>query len=661
MYPSENIGPGEFDLVAAERDHQVTTIDGLIVLAFVAYAISNGFRSRTQASRNLEEYFLAGRTLPGWKAGLSMAATQFAADTPLLVTGIIATAGVFGLWQLWIFAVTFLWMGFVMAGAWRRAGVVTDAELTELRYGGRPAAVLRGIKAVYLGTVINCTVLAWVLFAAARIAEPFLLWNEWLPAGVLQPVISLVEVVGMPLTAGVESPEVWVTTANNLISLVLVLTVTALYSATGGLRSVAATDIVQIAIMFVGTLFFTVLVVREVGGLGAMTARVYDLFATGGPGGIRPDEILAFTPDRGKDVTATVLSLLGLLWLINAYSDGTGYLAQRSMACRSDRDATTAAVVFTFTQIVVRSLLWLPLGVGLLVLFPPDPGLAPELMQADREATYVRGMVELLPPGLMGLMLTGMLAALASTVDTHLNWGASYWTNDIFKRFVCETWRKTAPSGRALVWVARSANVLILVIALAIMTQLTSINQAWQTTLLFGAGLGVVLVLRWIWWRVNAWAEIVAMVVSSVAAPILMVSLDDDQQALRLLIVATVSTASALGVVWLKGPESAERLGEFYQRVQPVGFWGPIARATGVDNTAGSRRLWRALGATVLCLLSVFCLLVGLGTWLIGSPSPVWIASREAWIGGLLLAGLSLCPVWYRLGYPKADVSGKSV
>ena len=638
-----------------KRGRRVTTIDGLIVLAFVVYAISNGFRSRRQASRSLEEYFLAGRTLPGWKAGLSMAATQFAADTPLLVTGIIATAGVFGLWQLWIFAVTFLLMGFVLAGAWRRAGVVTDAELTEVRYGGRPAAVLRGVKAVYLGTIINCTVLAWVLFAAARIAEPFLLWNQWLPAEILRPVISLVEVIGMPLTAGVDDPDVWVRTANNLVSLVMVLAVTALYSATGGLRSVAATDIVQIAIMLVGTLSFTVLVVQEVGGLDAMTTRVYDTFATGGPGGIQPDQILAFTPDHGKDVTATVLSLLGLLWLINAYSDGTSYLAQRSMACRSDRDATTAAVVFTFAQILVRSLLWLPLGIGLLVLFPPEPGLSPDLMQADREATYVRGMVELLPPGLMGLMLTGMLAALASTVDTHLNWGASYWTNDIYKRFVCEAWRKTEPSGRALVWVARGANVLILVIALAVMTQLTSINQAWQTTLLFGAGLGVVLVLRWIWWRVNAWAEIAAMVVSSVAAPVLMISLDDDQQALRLLVVAAVSTAAALVAVWLKGPEETERLSEFYQRVQPVGFWGPVARANGVDETVGPRQLWRTLSATVLCSLSVFCLLVGVGTWLVGSPTPVWIPSRPVWIGGLLLLGLLLCPVWYRLGYLQAS------
>ena len=628
----------------------MSTVDALIVVAFIAYAVSAGFRNRRQASKNLEEYFLAGRTLPGWKAGLSMAATQFAADTPLLVTGILATAGVFGLWQLWIFAITFLLMGFVLAGAWRRAGVVTDAELTEVRYGGTPAAVLRGVKAFYLGTIINCTVLAWVLFAAARIAEPFLLWHEWLPPGALQPVVSLVAWVGTPLTiGGLDDPEVWVKTADNLVSLAMILVVAALYSATGGLRSVAATDVVQIAIMFLGTVAFTTIVVREVGGLGAMTDRVYDAFAGGGPGGILPDEILAFTPDRGKDVTLTVLSLLGLLWLINLTSDGTGYLAQRAMACRTDRDATTAAVVFTFTQVLVRSLLWLPLGVGLLVLFPPDPGLAPELLQADREGTYVRGMAELLPSGVRGLMLTGMLAALASTVDTHLNWGSSYWTNDIYKRFVCQAWWKTEPSGRALVWVARGANILILMIALAIMTQLTSINQAWQTTLLFGAGLGVVLVLRWVWWRMNAWAEIAAMLVSSVAAPFLIIYLDDDQQALRLLVAATVSTAAALAAIRIKGPEDRRLLIAFYQRVRPVGFWGPIAREVG--DGAGPRRLGRALGAVATCSLSIFCLLVGIGTWLVGSPPPVWLPSRPLWIGGLLCAGLALCPVWYRLGY----------
>ena len=636
-------------------------LDWVIVLAFVAYAVSTGLRHRRQASRNLEEYFLAGRTLPGWQAGLSMAATQFAADTPLLVTGIVAISGIFGLWQLWIYAVTFLVMGFVLAGAWRRAGVVTDAELSEVRYGGTTAAVLRGVKAVYLGTIINCVSLGWVLFAAAKIAEPFLLWDQWLPASLFQPVVALVETVGVPLASVTpDDPLVWVRTASNLISLVLILGVTALYSATGGLRSVAATDVGQIGIMFVGTIAFTVFVVREAGGLGGMTTRLQETFADGGPGGILPDQILAFTPGRAKDATLTVLSMLGLLWLINSVSDGTGYLAQRSMACRSDRDAKTAAVVFTFAQIVLRSLLWLPLAVGLLVLFPPDPALAPELLQGDREATYVRGMAELLPVGVMGLMLTGMLAALASTVDTHLNWGASYWTNDLYKRFVCEGWRKTTPSGRSLVWVARASNVLILLIALAVMTRLTSINQAWQVNLLFGAGLGVVQVLRWIWWRMNAWAEIAAMLASAVAAPILLATFGDDQQALRLLLMGLLSTAAALGAVWLKGPERPEVLAAFYQRVRPVGFWGPVAAAVGGagEATAGPRRLWRAAGATLLCAGTVFCLLVGLGTWLVGSPAPAWVPSRALWIGMLLLVGTALCPVWYRLGYGGPETTG---
>ena len=425
-------------------------IDLAIVAAFVLHAAAAGARNRRAASRNLDEYFLAGRSLSGWQAGLSMAATQFAADTPLLVTGLIATAGIFALWQLWIYALAFLLMGFALSSGWRRAGVLTDAELTELRYGGPAAAVLRAVKAVYFGTVLNCTVLAWVLLAAATIAGPFLRWDEWLPAGLFEPVVDLVAWVGVPLALGqAGDPGVWTTTASNLISLVLLLALVASYSATGGLRGVVATDIVQIGVMLAGTAAFAWIVAAEAGGPWAIAERIREQYAGGGPGGIRPDEILAFTPDRARGATPALLGMLGLLWLIQLNADGSGYLAQRTMACRSDRDARTAAVVFTGTQVVLRSLLWLPLGLGLLVLFPPDPGLAPELLQADREASYVRGMAELLPPGVKGLMLTGMLAAIASTVDTHLNWGASYWTHDIYGRFVCRAWRGVEPDDRA--------------------------------------------------------------------------------------------------------------------------------------------------------------------------------------------------------------------
>ena len=652
---------------SGHTDPRMTALDLLILGAFVVYAIGAGLRNRRAASRDLESYFLADRSLPGWRAGLSMAATQFAADTPLLVTGLIATAGIFALWQLWIYALAFLLMGFVLASGWRRAGVVTDAELTEVRYGGRPALVLRGIKAVYFGTLFNCVVLAFVFLAAARIAEPFLLWHEWLPAGLFDPLVALVEWVGVPLTldaGGPDDPAVWRHTASNLLSLVLILAVATFYSTTGGLRSVVATDVVQLAIMLAGTAAFAALAVREVGGLGAVAERIRETFAGGGPNGILPDQILAFTPDRARDATAAVLGLFALQWLIQINADGTGYLAQRSMACRSDADAKTAAVVFTFTQVVLRSLLWIPLGLGLLVLFPPDAALvgSPDLLQADREATYVRGMAELLPPGLKGLMVTGMLAALASTVDTHLNWGASYWTNDIYKRFVCQLWLGREPDGRALVRVARGANVLLVALALLVMTQLTSINAAWQTSLLLGAGLGAVLILRWVWWRMNAWAEIAAMLTSLVAAPLLMIYIDDDRHAVRLLAVAAAATAAALAAVRIAGPEDRTLLVAFYRRVRPPGFWGPVARdaragadaGASPDAAAGPARLGRSLAAAGICALSVFCLLVGTGSWIAGSPAPRWFPFDAAWRVGLVAAGLALAPGWYRLGYGAA-------
>lgn len=629
-------------------------LDFLIVAAFVAFAVRSGLRNRRAASRNLDEYFLANRSLPGWQAGLSMAATQFAADTPLLVTGLIATAGIFALWQLWIYALAFLLLGFVLAPGWRRAGVLTDAELAEVRYGRRAAAVLRGVKAVYFGTVFNCTVLAFVFFAAAQIAEPFLLWHAWLPDRLFLPVADLAQRIGVPLTIGPpDDPGVWTRTASNLISILLILAVATFYSTTGGLRSVVATDVAQLAVMLLGTAAFAAVVVAEAGGLGAVTERIHALYAGGGPGGILPEQILAFTPDRARDASAAVLLLFGLQWLIQINADGTGYLAQRSMACRGDADAKTAAVVFTFTQVLLRSLLWIPLGLGLLVLFPPAAGLAPDAgaLQADREAAYVRGMAELLPPGVKGLMVTGMLAALASTVDTHLNWGASYWTNDVYKRFVCQLWLRREPGGRSLVWVARGSNVLLVGIALAIMTRLTSIQAAWQTSLLLGAGMGVVLILRWIWWRMNAWAEIAAVLASLVAAPLLMLFVGDDRHALRLLLAAAFATAAALAAVRIAGPEDRDRLAAFYRRVRPAGFWGPVARDAGADEDDGPRRLWRALAATGSCGLSIFCLLVGIGSWIADGPAPRWFPFDGAWRGGLIAAGVALTPLWYRLGY----------
>jgi len=624
-------------------------LDVAILLAFVAHALTSGWRARRAASRNLEEYFLAGRGLSGWQAGLSMAATQFAADTPLLVTGLIATAGIFSLWRLWIYALAFLLLGFVLAPAWRRARVVTDAELSELRYGGRAASWLRAVKALWLGTVFNCTVLAMVLFAAVNVAEPFLLWDRWLPEALFDPVVGLVRAVGVPFAresfaAPVEA-DLWVRSARNLVSMAALVTVTTLYSATGGLRSVVRTDVAQFGVMIVATAGYAAWVVDQAGGLGSLIEGLRSRYAVGGPGGLSADELLAFTPSRARDASFVVLAVFGLQWLVQMNADGTGYLAQRTMACRSERDARRAALVFSTAQILLRSFLWLPIGLGLLLLLPPDPALPAEALRAEREASFVRG-IEALPPGLLGLMLTAMLAALASTIDTHLNWGASYWAHDLYGRFWCRGWRGREPGGRSLVWAARLSTLLILGVALAIMTQLSSIQRAWQTSLLLGAGTGVVLVLRWVWWRITARGELAAILASMVLAPLLLAALPPQQEALRLLLMAAGATAAGVAASLGLGPEPAERLEAFHARARPPGFWGPF------DGGAGVARLGRGLAATFLAGFSLFCVLTGAGSWLVGSPPPASFPWRGPWIALLLVLGVGLVPVWWRWAFP---------
>lgn len=619
-------------------------IDVLILAAFVLYSIYNGFRNRRLASRSLEDYFLAGRTLSGWKAGLSMAATQYAADTPLLVTGLFATAGIFSLWRLWIYGIAFLTMGFLLAASWRRARVLTDAELTELRYGGPLSSLLRGIKAIHLGTMVNCTVLAMVLIAAARIAEPFLLWHDWLPEAIYNPMRHLVQQLNFQLTTSPADPtDLWTYSTNNFISILWIVAFTWLYSTTGGLRSVVATDVVQFSIMIVGTLFYAVYVCVKVGGIGALSTQLQALYGTPAA-----EELLSFGPSRWNDAMILFLALLAVQWFAQVNSDGTGYLAQRSMACRSDRDARIAAVTFTFSQIVLRSLLWLPIIVGLLILYPvehlPELGTASEAFRIEREASFAWGIRDLLPIGIRGLMLTAMLAALASTVDTHLNWGASYWTNDLYKRYLMEGWLQRTPSPKELVWVARLSNLGILILALLIGAHLSSIQGAWHLSLLFGSGLGVVLILRWIWYRINIYSELTAGVVSLAFAPILLFLFPDWDEGERLLSMVVISTTMVIGVTLLTPPESESTLQRFYTTTQPVGFWGPTARQLGDDPMKSRRLFYRAIAAILSSAGSVFLLLVGIGRLLIGNG--------EGTIGSILLigVGLALIPLWIRWG-----------
>lgn len=624
------------------------SLDIAIIGGFILYFIYSGLKSRKVASKNLEEYFLAGRTLKGWQAGLSMAATQFASDTPLLVTGLIATAGVFALWQMWIYALSFLFVGFLLAPCWRRAKVLTDAELTELRYGNSKALALRVYKAFFFGTVFNCTVLAWVFFAATRIAEPFLIWNEWISPSIFGIFEHWVRWVGVPLaSAQVTAPsEVWTVSTNNFISVLAILVLTLFYSTTGGLRAVVRTDIAQLTLMLTATFLYAGFVINEVGGFSALHEKLRGLVSGSGVFPMTFDQLVAFTPDQAYNVSGAMLAVFALQWLIQINSDGTGYLAQRSMACKSSTDAKQAAVVFSFAQIFLRSLLWLPLGLGLLILYAPSG----ELLAGEREVTYVYGIKDVLPAGISGLIITGMIAALASTVDTHLNWGASYWTNDIYDRLICRKILGREPNKRNLVWVARISNLLILLISLVIATQLSSIKEAWQISLLLGAGVGVVLVLRWIWWRINGWSEILALVASAVFGPLAYYTLDSAME--RLLFVALACTSCAVVVSYIFKPEDKDLLLKFYDKVKPPGFWGIAGEA---HAERSRKKFFIYTGAALCCAFSIFCLLVGIGSLMVHSPAPTWFPYRGLWIGLCIGLGLALTPVWWWLGFKKEE------
>jgi solute:Na+ symporter, SSS family len=616
-------------------------LDLLIVAAFVIYSIGAGLRARRAASRNLKEYFLAGRTIPGWKAGLSMAATQFAADTPLLVTGLVATAGIFALWRLWIYALAFLLMAFVFSVGWRRGAVLTDAEFTELRYSGRAVLPLRVLKALYYGTVINCVVLAMVLLAAMRIAEVFLVWHDWLPAALYQPVVRFVIWFNLDLGGSITGLPLEIATANSLISILAIVIFTATYSMTGGLRAVINTDVVQFALALIGTCIYAWFAIAAAGGLAGLADRIVDLY-----GAETAAQMLSFGPQTAPDLLLPFLVIIGMQWLFQMNADGTGYLAQRSMACRSDHDARVAGVLFAWVQVFLRSLVWLAIAVSLLVLYPFSPeGAGGEAFAASREILFVTGVDDLLPPGFRGLMLVGLLAALASTVDTHLNWGASYWSNDVYDRLVCQHWMKREPRGREMVIVARLSNVVILIIGLIVMANLGSIQTAWFISLLFGAGMGSVLVLRWLWERINLYSELAAMGVSLITAPLLLIFLGAGAETewLRLLIMASVTTAAAIGVTYVTPPTNRAVLLAFYQRVQPFGFWPTVAHEAGHLPEAPRHALWRELRAVGATALSLFLLLLGCGRLMISPPG-----ASAFWTWTLIAIGIALVPLWWR-------------
>lgn len=510
--------------------------DWLIIALYFVASAAIGLAYTRKAGQSLADYFVSGRSLPWWLAGTSMVATTFAADTPLAVAGLVAKYGVAGNWLWWNGAVSGVLTVFFFSRLWRRAGVITDVEFAELRYGGRPAAVLRGFRALYLALPINLIIMGWVTRAMATILQISLNIDPWRAA-------------------------------------IFLFAVTALYSVLAGLWGVIVTDLFQFVFAMGGSILLAILAVRSVGGLDTLAARVSTHFGSPEAAfGVIPPVDAAWLP------VTTLLVWLSVQWWASWYPGqepgGGGYVVQRILSAKDERHGLLATLWFTIAHYALRPWPWILVGfVGLLRY----PGLS------NPEEGYVRVMVDILPSPFKGLLLAAFAAAYMSTISTHLNWGASYLVNDVYLRFL-----KPNAGPRAQVMASRLATLVLMVASMIVMGFLTSVEQGWKILFGLGAGTGLVFILRWYWWRVNAWSEISAMAASLVTSLALsgmghsMTDPGTRDYAFTMLTTVGVTTAVWLLVTALTAPESDETLERFYRRVRPGGLgWRKVAERLG--------------------------------------------------------------------------------
>ena len=535
---------------------QFQLIDFWVILAYLVFVLLIGFFCRKIAAKNKEEYFLAGRNIPWWLAGISIVATSFAADTPLAICGIIANRGLSGNW-LWL-----PWMGVhaamivFFAAAWRKTGVLTDAQFISIRYSGNRKEALRLLRAGVSGILLNCIILAWVFRAMLKISNIFFNWEKWLPG--LFDIFKWI----LPASGELGSP-------NEAISLIFIIIIIAIYSSMGGIRGVIITDFIQFILTLVGGVWLAMSAWNYVGGQKGLSESLDRIYGEG-------HHFLDLFPSQaGWLSTLEIGSLLFAIYIlvqsISAIdSDGGGYIMQRLAATRSAKDARKASILFFIFQYLIRIWPWFIVGVAAIIILPIGQDVytieGSILVLGDRESAYPVLMDLLLPPGILGLVLAGLLAAFMSTVDTHINWGASYIVNDWFLKIF------PSASDKAQIRVARSAVILFLVIALIISLYIGTIEKGWRAVATIGAAFGTPTLLRWFWWRLNAEAEFAAITAGILAGGILAFFTDISYE-FRLILTTSSSFLGVIaGVYWGK-PVEAATIKHFIEKVHPIGFW----------------------------------------------------------------------------------------
>ena len=496
----------------------------------------------------MAEYFVAGRSLPWWVAGTSLIAASFAADTPLFVTGLIATKGIAGNWLWWNQVLAWSLAIVFFARLWRRAGLITDAEFIEFRYGGRSGAFLRGFRAFYASVILSTCTIAWVMLAMQKIVNATMATPEW--AISLQGQLE----IGLGLTPG--SIDVWKWTV--LIGLFLISTC---YTALSGFWGIVVVDLVKFVVAMTGSILFAVYALDYAGGMKGLQAKLLAEF-----GAERCNGIFSFFPasDSPWMPFSTFAIYLCVLW----WGDCNGFAAQRLFSTRSERDSVLAAIWYSVAHFALRTWPWVIVALVALVTYPN---------LEDPESGYPKLLVEILPIGIRGLVVASLFAAFMSTVNTHLNWNASYAVNDIYKRFL-------VPSATESQCVRASRLSVLGFAALAIVVAyfMTSIEEGVLVLFNLQAGIGLVLMLRWLWWRINAWSEISAMVTSLVVTAALPFASDyfqfDWSAATRILVTVLVVTPTWLIATFLTDPVDWATLEKFYRQVRPIStYWRPVA------------------------------------------------------------------------------------
>lgn len=542
-------------------------LDWGVVGLYCVAVLGIGIVLARRASGGVEAYFASDRKLTWWLAGTSMVATTFASDTPLFVTGIVRKLGVWANWLLWAFLVSHLATAFFFSRWWKRSGALTEVELTELRYDGPSAAALRGTKAVYWGLMINAfTVGAF-------------------------PLLGMTKILGVVLgleadTFGGMDPK--------LAAMGLAMVLAIAYSVLSGFWGVVVTDLLQFVIAWIGAVILCVIALGKVGGpVGLM----------GSPEVVERVTFLPPWPegDFWSSPFALVLSFLLVQWWAWKNADGGGILVQRMISCRDEKHAVGGMLWFNLAHYVLRAWPWILVALASLVLLP-------EL--GDEERAYPEMAIRYLPNVVRGLVIASFFAAFMSTMDTHINWGASYLVNDLYRRFLAP-----GRSDAHYLLVSRLCSVLVALGAVVVAYRIDSIREAFKLILLLTAGIGPVLLGRWLWWRTNAWSEISGMMVSLYSAALAGPAVEwyfgvRESRLLEILWIATTTTAVWVGVTLLTRPVGMSRLVEFYRKVRPPRWgWGPVARLAGeVEPEAEPLRsrlvLW-ILGVVSLCGLNL--------------------------------------------------------